>query len=68
MSDIEQLKLEHNSLVLKGRTLLAEIENLAERVNTLREQIEAADPDEYDGIRLLFEGTFDVKDGEDGNS
>lgn len=61
---IEQLKLEHNSLVLSGRTLLAEIENLAKRVNTLREQIKAADPDEYDEIRLLFEGTFQVDEDE----
>lgn len=55
---IEEMKREHDALILKGRPLMDELEAMTVRVNELRKLIEESDPDEYDGIRLLFEGTF----------
>lgn len=55
---IEEMKREHDALIAKGRPLMEELEAMTARVNELRKLIEEADPDEYDGIRLLFAGTF----------
>lgn len=55
---IEEMKREHDALILKGRPLMDELEAMTVRVNEIRKLIEEADPDEYDGVRLLFAGTF----------
>lgn len=55
---IEEMKREHDALIAKGRPLMEELETMTARVNELRKLIEEADPDEYDGVRLLFAGTF----------
>lgn len=57
-ASIEEMKREHDALILKGRPLMAELEAMTARVNEIRTFIEEADPDEYDGVRLLFAGTF----------
>lgn len=56
--DIEAMKRIHNAKVLEGRSLLVRLEELGASVNDLRARIKKADPDEYDEIRLLFDGTF----------
>ena len=55
---IEELKREHDALIAKGRPLMEELEAMTARVNEIRAFIQEADPDEYDGVRLLFAGTF----------
>lgn len=52
------MKRIHNTKVLEGRACLVLLEELAASVNDLRARIKQADPDEYDEIRLLFDGTF----------
>lgn len=56
--NIDDMKRDHNALVIEGRDLLLRLEALAVSVNELRKLIKEADPDEYDEIRLLFDGTF----------
>ncbi len=55
---IEEMKREHDALIVRGRPLMEELEAMTARVNEIRKFIEEADPDEYDGVRLLFAGTF----------
>lgn len=57
-ASIEEMKREHDALIIKGRPLMEELEAMTVRVNEIRKLIEEADPDEYDGVRLLFAGTF----------
>lgn len=57
-ASIEEMKREHDALIIKGRPLMEELEAMTARVNEIRKFIEEADPDEYDGVRLLFSGTF----------
>lgn len=57
-ASIEEMKREHDALIIKGRPLMEELEAMTARVNEIRKFIEEADPDEYDGVRLLFAGTF----------
>ena len=57
-ASIEEMKREHDALIIKGRPLMDELEAMTARVNEIRKFIEEADPDEYDGVRLLFAGTF----------
>ncbi len=57
-ASIEEMKREHDALIIKGRPLMEELEAMTARVNQIRTFIEEADPDEYDGVRLLFAGTF----------
>ena len=57
-ASIEEMKREHDALIAKGRPLMEELEAMTARVNQIRAFIEEADPDEYDGVRLLFAGTF----------
>lgn len=57
-SSIEEMKREHDALIAKGRPLMEELEVMTARVNQIRAFIEETDPDEYDGVRLLFAGTF----------
>lgn len=55
---IEEMKREHDALIVKGRPLMDELEAMTARVNQIRAFIQEADPDEYDGVRLIFAGTF----------
>jgi len=57
-ASIEEMKREHDDLIAKGRQLMEDLEAMAARVNEIRTFLEEADPDEYDGVRLLFAGTF----------
>lgn len=59
--NVKDLKREHNALILEGRPLMARMDELAIKVCALRDQINAADPDENDEIRLLFEGTYQIE-------
>ena len=59
--ELNDLKREHNKLRAEGYELWERIEVVFERVTELRKQIEAADPDDYDPIRLIFAGDFDVE-------
>jgi predicted nucleic acid-binding Zn-ribbon protein len=54
--ELNDLKREHNKLRAEGCELWERIEVVFERVTELRKQIEAADPDNYDPIRLMRAG------------
>lgn len=59
--ELNDLKREHNKLRAEGCELWERIEVVFERVIELRKQVEAADPDDYDPIRLIFAGDFEVE-------
>lgn len=64
MADLDALKREHNKVYLEGVDLLKALKVAADRVEVLRDRIQKIEVDSYDGIRLLFCGTFDLG-GED---
>lgn len=64
-ADLDALKREHNELWREGAALLEKITDTAHRVEALRKRIEALEGDDYDGIRLLFCGTFDLGGDDD---
>lgn len=58
-SDVEAMKLEHNRMVEEGRKLYDRMEELAGKVNAIRDRIKAIAPDEHDEVMLLFAGVYE---------
>jgi len=61
--EINALKREHNALHASGRELVAQLEDIADKVLALRDRIKEAEGADYDEICILFCGTFDVDQG-----
>jgi hypothetical protein len=60
--EIKELKREYNAALETGKTLYREVSFLCDLCNSLNARIREAEGDEYDGIRILFGGGFDVDD------
>ena len=63
-ADLDALKREHNELWREGAALLEKVTDTAHRIQALRKRIETLEGDDYDDIRLMCFGTFDLG-GED---
>ena len=58
--EINALKREHDALYASGRELVAQLEDIADKVLALRDRIEEAEGHDYESIKILFCGTFDI--------
>ena len=56
---VASLKREHNEMVEEGRKLYDRMEELAEKVNAIRDTIKKVAPDEHDEVMLLFAGVYE---------
>lgn len=62
MANIDDLKKKHDELHRKGCEMLDSLEAMAKEVVALRKEIEDLDPDEFDPIRMIFNGRFGEDD------
>jgi len=56
---IQTMKDEHDKLWRKAEPLYRSMEVKRTQILDLRNKIEAAEGDDYDGVHILFCGTFD---------
>lgn len=58
MPSLEELRALHDERWREGEQTLHRLQFLHAEVLRLRKEIEALDPDDYDPVHLLFNGTF----------
>ena len=58
VEELQKLKAEHDRIWREGEAAFRNAEECTAKVNDLRKQIEDACPGDYDGVWMLFNGTF----------